>query len=392
MRQLTRLRTFLAAIIMLLVVPFCYADKTATPQTLPLDELRALSEAYYRIKSAYVRNIDDSALIRAAIRGMVAELDRHSRYLPPEEFARFNVDNEGEYAGIGLTFSDHKYGIEIAEVLNNSPAQRAGLEAGMLVTHIDGQSLKFMPADTAYQRLKGEVGSSVMLTVAAAKFAQPREFKLVREIILLESVRSQLLPEQTGYIAISQFTLHSYDEFLNAVTRLSQEKPLSHLIIDLRDNPGGVMEVALDLADLFIADGKLLVSAGRAEDANQVYYAEKDAPLKKLKLLVMINGGSASASEILAAALQDHHQAIIFGENSYGKGSIQSIYRLNESAGMKLTTAEYFSPLGKPIQDVGIKPDIDYQQRAEENTHNVTLLDDPQLLQAYHLLTNRLHH
>ncbi|TQV89209.1 S41 family peptidase [Aliikangiella coralliicola] len=366
-----------------------FVHAKAEKEPLPLDELRAFSEAYYQIKSSYVQPVDDVDLLRAAIRGMVGSLDRHSKYLSPQEFERFNTDNEGEYAGIGLSFNDHKYGIEVAEVVKNSPAARAGIKPGMIVTHIDQREIQFIPVMEAYTMLKGEVGSSVNLTVAAAEFAKPQDYDLQREIILLESITSQQLPDNTGYIAISQFTLNSVSEFVDAIKDLSKEHELEKLIIDLRDNPGGVMEVAVELSDLFIPKGKLLISNGRTDDSNQTYYAHTKAPLSNLKVVVVINNRSASASEILAAALKDHHKALIFGENSYGKGSIQSIVPLNHESGVKLTTAEYFSPLGNKIQDVGVKPDVEFEQTEGKNPYSVSLLDDPQLLQAYNLLSKK---
>ncbi|WP_196139913.1 S41 family peptidase [Aliikangiella sp. G2MR2-5] len=375
--------------------------KTPT-EPLALEELQAFSEAYYQIKTSYVKEVDDVTLLRAAINGMVAHLDRHSRYLSPDDFARFNSDNEGEYAGIGLSFNDHKFGLEIAEVLKNSPAERAGLEVGMIVTEVGGESIKFKPAEEIYQLLKGQAGTSISLTVASTKFPQPKVIELTREIILIESVTSKLLDSGVGYIAINQFTLHSVEEFKRAVEYLSRSKPLNKLIIDLRDNPGGVMEVALELADLFIARGKLLISAGRAEGASETYYAHSETPFRSMEILVMINEGSASASEIMAAALKDHRRATIFGSDSYGKGSIQSIFALNDKAGMKLTTAEYYSPSGKKIQDVGVKPNVYYKpesanlasdSKSRASQSNISTLDassysDLELEQAHQLLIN----
>ena len=362
--------------------------KTSQEQ-LPLSELRAFTEAYYQIKSSYVEPVDDVQLIRAAIRGMVGSLDNHSRFLSPQEFERFNTDNIGEYAGIGLRFNDHKFGIEVAQVVKNSPASRAGIKEGMIVTHIDKEQIKFLAAEDALAKLKGQVNTQVELTIAAAEFAKPREFLLRREIILLESVKSEVLPNKTGYIGISQFTLNSVDEFKQAVQNLSEDMPLDKLIIDLRDNPGGVMEIAVELSDLFIPDGKLLISTGRTQDSNHIFYAQESAPFSGMQVVVVINGGSASASEILAAALKDHHKALVLGETSYGKGSIQTLIPLNHQSGMKLTTAEYYSPLGTKIQDIGIKPDIQFSEPEKNNPYSVSLLDDPQLLQAYNLLSSQ---
>mgnify|MGYP005813460315 CR=1 FL=1 len=380
----------------LFCLSFLFVFNTACAKTkngeIPISELRAFSEAYYQIKSNYVTNVDDEVLLRAAIKGMVASLDKHSRYLPADEFKMFNAENEGEYAGVGLAFKENQFGLEIIEVIKNSPAARAKLKSGMIVTHIDQKALEFVASEDAFSLLRGELGSMVQLTVASASFAKPKHIELVREFILLETITSQLLPNATGYIAISQFTLNSLDEFELAIAELSARQPLNKLIIDLRNNPGGVMTVAVDLSDLFISQGKLLVSSGRSDDANQTYYATQDAPLGELEIVIVINKGSASASEILTAALHDHKKALILGERSFGKGSIQTVFPLNYQSGMKLTSAEYFSPLGHKIQDVGITPDVEFAQSMKKNPYKVSLLDDPQLLQAYNLLLkNNLH-
>lgn len=358
---------------------------------IPLNELRAFSEAYYQIKSQYVRSVDDATLIRAAISGMVNSLDKHSRYLSADEFSRFNTANNGQYAGIGIRVINHKFGIEIVQVIKNSPAALAGIKPAMLITHINQKACQFMTAKDAHTLLTGEVGSTVELTIASADFAKPRQFNLERENILLESIKSEALPNHTAYIAISQFTQNSVDEFIDAIQQLSTKTPIEKLIIDLRNNPGGVMDIAIKLSDLFIDRGKLLTSNGRKENANEVFYATQSAPYADLEVIVVINKGSASASEILAAALQDHHKALILGENSYGKGSIQTVIPLNHESGIKLTSAEYFSPAGNRIQDHGIKPDVIFnsQNNSIQNPYNVSLLDDPQLLQAYNLLLTK---
>lgn len=365
-----------------------YAN-TSDSQELPLTELKAFSEAYYQIKASYVEDVEDIDLIRAAISGMVSSLDNHSRYLSPDELKRFNTDNVGEYEGVGLSFNDHKYGIEVAEVAINGPAFRAGIEPGMIVTHIDKEPIQFLPASEALAKIKGPIDSTVVLTVAAAKFPKPKEIALKREVIVIASVTSEELPNQTGYVGLSTFTMHSVQEFKRAIAKLSQKEKLTRLILDLRDNPGGVLDVAIELSDLFIPEGTLLISSGRTDDANEIFYAKDYAPFGDLQVVVVINKGSASASEILAAALKDHRKAVVLGETSYGKGSIQTLIPLNYESGMKITTAEYFSPLGTRIQDVGIKPDVKFDEQKRVNSYNVSLLDDPELLQAYNLLINQ---
>ncbi|WP_444996118.1 S41 family peptidase [Aliikangiella sp. IMCC44359] len=373
-------------VIAFILTPGVNAAEKEVQEQIPLKELRAFTEAYFHIKSSYVKPVDDVTLLRAAIRGMVNSLDDHSKYLPPEEFERFNTDNEGEYAGIGLQFNDHKFGLEVAAVINNSPAFKAGIKVGMIVTHIDGNEVKYLPAEQARNLFKGVPGSEVVLVVAAAEFARPKNIALQRELILLESVSRQMLPDHIGYISISQFTLNTVSEFKQAINELSTNNQLSKLIIDLRDNPGGILEVAVELSDLFVSHGKLLISTGRTEDSNETFYAHSLTPLENLQVVVIMNAGSASASEIMAIALQEHKKALILGEASYGKGTIQTVFDLNENSGMKITTAEYFSPFGAKIQDVGVKPDIAFSEKKIKNTYNVSLLDDPQLLQAYNIL------
>ncbi len=369
--------------------------KTETAEKIPLVELQAFAEAYYQIKLNYAKPTDDADLITAAIRGMVASLDQHSRYMDKEEFKQFNAENEGEYAGIGLSLNDHQYGFEIVQVVKNGPAARAGILPNMLITHINNLSVQTMPVNEAFNLLNGKEGEKIKLTVSATSFAKPKVFELTKEIILLESVISEQLPRDTGYIAISQFTLQTYDEFLEAIRLMSTTKALKNLIIDLRNNPGGVMQVAIELSDLFIAEGKLLVSRGVSEDSNQTYYADKKTLLEYLKVVILINKSSASSSEIFASALRDHKKAVIIGETSYGKGSIQTVIPLNQQSAIKLTSAEYYSPLGHKIQDVGITPDVSFSPEVKAvsetrmNSEKTGLLDDPQVVQAYNTLFNQ---
>jgi len=372
--------------------------QTQTAEQLPLDELRSFSEVFYYVKSAYVDEIDDKALINAAIKGMVSSLDSHSRYLDPADFANFNADNNGEYAGIGLSFTDHAIGIQINHIVANSPSDRQGLTKGLVVYKINGIDIKEISAEDAYKLLTGKVNSTINLSVVdpvsindfddkAAIRAAGINYSLNREIIYLPSVTSNLLPTNIGYLAISQFTKKTTLEFIDAVNDLSVKKPLEKLIIDLRDNPGGVLESAVQISDLFIDSGTLLTSTGRVADANETFSASSIAPFMGLHVVIMMNAYSASSSEILAAALQDHKHATILGDVSYGKGSIQSIYYLRHSSGLKITTAKYFSPNGHKIQDVGIKPDVLFKTAGLENHEKSEVLDDLEVLQAFKIFS-----
>ncbi|MGX5203405.1 S41 family peptidase [Aliikangiella sp. IMCC44632] len=360
--------------------------KSGTTSSIPLNELKALTEAYYQIKTQYVKEVDDSVLLQAAIQGMVSSLDSHSRFLPADEFEQFNRDNSGEYAGVGLSFNDHEYGLQVNQVISNSPAARQGITPGMLVTHINQTAVIYLSANEALTMLKGKVGTWLELTVTAPHFAQPKEIKLRRETLLLPSIVSHQLSNATAYIQIQQFTMNTAREFKQALATLNKASKIERLIIDLRDNPGGDLEVAIELSDLFIKAGNLLISVGRTPDANQTYRATAKAPFAHYNTVIMINAGSASASEVFAGALKDHGKALILGEKSYGKGSIQSVVSLTADSGMKFTTAEYFSPSGARIQDLGITPDVISATSNLKNPSKVTLLDDLEILQAYNLL------
>ena len=363
-------------------------------QTLPLNELRAFSEVYYYVKSTYVEEVDDRQLLNAAIKGMVTSLDGHSRYMDSSDFSDFSADNNGEYAGIGLSFNDHSKGIEINSVVKNSPAHRQNLKQGMIVTKINGINIKDITADDAYKLLHGKINSSVTLSIidpteVNQKVASVKDYQLVREIVMLPSVDSQRLPNNTGYLAINQFTKKSPQEFIEAISIMSEKQPIKNLIIDLRNNPGGVLESAIEISDFFVEDGTLLTSTGRIDDANEVFHATSLAPYSDLQVVVVMNQNSASSSEILAAALQDHDKATILGDVSYGKGSIQSIIFLERESGLKITTANYFTPKGKKIQDVGVKPDVMFKTANLENNEKSEILDDLELLQAFKLISKK---
>ncbi len=384
--------TFAACIGLILTAPAHAVNQPK--QTLPLEELHTFTDVINQIKAHYVEELDDKDLIKAAIAGMVSSLDRHSRFLDRSALANFTADNNGEYAGIGLSFADHQLGIQIDTIVKNSPADRQNLIKGMVVTKINGINIKRITSDDAYKLLHGKVNSKVTLTIVKDTKVDKSEFietdyVLTREIIVLPSVTSNLLPTNIGYIAISQFTKRSPFEFIDAVDEMSAVHSFEKLIIDLRNNPGGTLESAIQISDLFIDSGKLLTSTGRTIDANEVFKASSIAPYMDLEVVVMMNAYSASSSEILAAALQDHERATILGDVSYGKGSIQSIIFLRENSGLKITTAKYYSPNGHKIQDVGIQPDVMFKTAGLENQRETELLDDLEVLQAFKLMSDK---
>ena len=370
--------------------PSANQDPPLQRNTLPLKELRTFSEVFYHVKSNYVEEVDDKTLINAAIEGMVSSLDAHSRYLDPAAFASFTADNDGEYAGVGLAFDDHPLGIQITTVVKNGPADRNNLTQGMIVTKINNVNIKEISSEDAYKLLTGKKGSQVKLTIISATSntdqTQVQAYVLTREIIVLPSITSALLPNRVGYLAIDEFTKRTSAEFVAAMEKMTILHPLNNLIIDLRNNLGGALESSIEISDLFINSGVLLRSSGRTLDANEIYRATSIAPYSNLRVTILINEYTASSSEILAAALRDHNKATLVGDVSYGKGSIQTVYLLKQASGLKLTTAKYFSPNGNEIQGLGIKPDIKFNIEGLENREDEPLLDDLELLQAFNLI------
>ncbi len=354
--------------------------------TIATDALSQFKEAYHLIKSSYINETNDQQLITAAIRGMVQRLDEHSQYFDKTELAILNAQTDGQYAGVGLGFVDHPLGLKIINVIKNSPAYQQSISQGMVLTAINDLNIKNISAKDAYKLLQGEVDSKVKLRLALLtknKISSVHNYQLTRKVIEIPSVKYQLLPHHIGYLALSQFTRKSATEFTEAIGQLSVKQPINKIIIDLRNNLGGVIESAIQISDYFIDSGKILISTGRAEDANETYLASKITPYKNFDVVILVNANTASASEFLAAALQEHHLATVIGEPSYGKGTIQSIYFLAQDAGLKITTAQYFTPKGHKIQDIGIKPDITFNTKKLKNHYPVKSLNNLELLQAF---------
>jgi carboxyl-terminal processing protease len=328
--------------------------------SLPWDEARLLAEVLERVKRDYVDDVDDSRLIEAAIRGMVADLDPHSAYLDPDEYEEIRVSTTGNYSGVGLEVSVQEERVVVVTPIEHSPAQRAGILTGDVVISVDG-----MPVDTAdlndtVTRLRGVPGSSVTLGVLRDPDGDPLLYELVRARVQISSVRYEMLEPGYGYIRVSHFSETTGQDLREAVSEMKRDNggELSGLVVDLRNNPGGVLEAAGEVADAFL-DGGLIVSAdGRVSDARFRLEAEPGDVMGGGPITVLVNGGSASASEIVAGALQDHGRARVVGESTFGKGSVQTVMPLSRGRAIKLTTSRYYTPSGRSIHDRGITPDV----------------------------------
>lgn len=327
-------------------------------QPLPLEELRRFSEVFDRIKNAYVEPVDDAKVLEDAIRGMIAGLDPHSSYLEPDAFEELQEHTSGEFGGVGIEISQDDGFIRVIAPIDDTPAEKAGIKSGDLITRLDGEPIQNMGIDEAINRMRGEPGTSIVLTIVRKGEDKPREIKVVRAIIHVASVKQRMLGEDFGYLRITQFQSNTGADLKKAMAKLEANQALKGLVLDLRNNPGGVLQAAVDVVDAFISEGKIVYTEGRLKSADTSFMASKDTVIGDIPVVVLINGGSASASEIVAGALQDHKRAVIMGTGSFGKGSVQTILPLAEKRALKLTTARYFTPSGRSIQAQGILPDV----------------------------------
>jgi carboxyl-terminal processing protease len=327
---------------------------------LPLNELRNFSDIFARIKTDYVEDVDDKTLLEYAIKGMLTGLDPHSTYLNPDEYKELKIGTTGKFGGLGIQVGMEDGFVKVISPIDDTPAFRAGLEAGDLIIRLDDKSVKGMTLNDAVKIMRGEPGTDIKLTVIREGADKPITYTVTRDIISVKSVKSRILEPGYGYIRISNFQSKTARDLVNEVSNLKKENEneLRGLVLDLRNNPGGVLSAAADVSDAFIDDGKLVFTRGRIENSDFEFNAKPGDIMNGLPVVVLINGGSASASEIVAGALQDHNRAVIMGSKSFGKGSVQTIQELRSGGAVKITTARYFTPSGRSIQGEGITPDI----------------------------------
>lgn len=335
-------------------------DKPSRKAPLPLDELRTFAEVLDRIKAAYVEPVDDKTLLENAIKGMLSNLDPHSAYLEPEAFAELQESTSGEFGGLGIEVGVEDGFIKVVSPIDDTPASKAGIEAGDLIVKIDGKPTKGMSMIDAVGMMRGKPGSAISLSLVR-EGGKPFAVKLTRAVIKVNSVKSQMLEPGYGYLRVTQFQINTGEEVGKALARLRKEngKKLNGLVLDLRNNPGGVLQAAVEVSDHFLTDGLIVYTKGRIANSELRFSADPADASEGVALVVLINGGSASASEIVAGALQDHKRAVLMGTDSFGKGSVQTVLPLNNDRALKLTTALYYTPNGRSIQAQGIQPDIE---------------------------------
>ncbi|MDN6856419.1 S41 family peptidase [Pseudomonas sp. CAN2814] len=330
---------------------------------LPLDELRTFAEVLDRVKAAYVEPVDDKTLLENAIKGMLSNLDPHSAYLGPEEFAELQESTSGEFGGLGIEVGSEDGFVKVISPIDDTPAASAGIQPGDLIVKIDGKPTKGQSMNEAVDSMRGKAGAPITLTIVRGG-GKPFDVTLKRAIIKVKSVKSQLLEPGFGYLRITQFQVNTGEETVKALAKLRNDNKgkLKGVVLDLRNNPGGVLQSAVEVADAFLTKGLIVYTKGRIPNSELRFSADPADPSDGVPLVVLINGGSASAAEIVAGALQDQKRAILMGTDSFGKGSVQTVLPLNNDRALKLTTALYYTPNGRSIQAQGITPDIEVER------------------------------
>ena len=329
-------------------------------EALPLNELRTFTEIFAKIKSDYVEQVNDKELLENAIRGMLEGLDPHSAYLDEDSYKDLQEGTSGEFGGLGIEVGMENGFVKVISPIDDTPAQKAGIKAGDLIIKLDDRSVKGMSLNDAVDIMRGKPGDPITLTIIRESEEKPLVITVVRDIIKTKSVRFETLEPGFGYLRISSFQSHTVESLRQAIYQLKEDNSgkLKGIVLDLRNNPGGILTAAVGVSDMFLNKGMIVYTEGRKKDSKLKFNAKPNAKLPDVPLIVLVNAGSASASEIVAGALQDHGRGIIMGEKTFGKGSVQTILPMNNNAALKLTTARYYTPNGRSIQASGITPDI----------------------------------
>lgn len=327
---------------------------------LPLDELRAFTEVFSRIKADYVEPVEDKKLLQDAVQGMLSGLDPHSSYLDSESFRDMRVETEGQFGGLGIEVTMENGFVKVVSPIEDTPAARSGVKPGDLIIRLDDKAVKGMTLTEAVRAMRGKPGTDITLTIVREGATKPLKLTLTRAIIKIQSVKSRILEPGFGYVRITQFQAGTDKGLADVIKKLENENKgvLRGMVLDLRNNPGGVLNAAVGVSDAFLDKGLIVYTEGRVADSKMKLSATPGDVLNGAPIVVLINGGSASASEIVAGALQDHKRAVIMGTKSFGKGSVQTIVPVSNGAALKITTARYYTPNGRSIQASGIVPDI----------------------------------
>ena len=332
------------------------------------DKIDLFGEVLENIQKDYVDNVDQSEMMDSAINGVLQSLDPYSAYMSPELFKEMQTDTKGEFGGLGIEIGMESGVVKVISPIDDTPAAKAGIKAGDYIVQIGKEQVQGKSLLEAVKLMRGPVGTSINLKIRRKNIKKPLEFKIVRKIIEVQSVSSKIIGKNKdlGYVRLKSFNENSDKQFLKSIKKFEKKSKIKGYVFDLRNNPGGLLTQAINITDFFLEDGEIVSTKGRKVSETRKFFARKGDEVKGKPIVVLINNGSASASEIFAGALKDHKRAIILGENSYGKGSVQSIIPLRNGGGMRLTISKYYLPSGKSISEVGVIPDIIVEENDDD--------------------------
>ena len=332
------------------------------------EKIDLFGEVLEKIKKDYVDEVDQSKIMDSAINGVLQSLDPYSAYMSPELFKEMQTDTRGEFGGLGIEIGMEAGVVKVISPIDDTPASKAGIKAGDYIVKIGKEQVQGKSLMEAVKLMRGPVGTSIDLTVRRKKVKKPIEFKIKRKIIEVKSVKSEVIGDEKnlGYIRLKSFNENSDEQILTTIKKFEKNSKIKAYVFDLRNNPGGLLTQAINITDFFLDDGEIVSTKGRKISETRKFFARKGDEIKGKPIVVLINNGSASASEIFAGALKDHKRAIILGENSYGKGSVQSVIPLKNGGGMRLTISKYYLPSGKSISEVGVTPDIFVEEEGKD--------------------------
>ena len=375
-------------ILIIFLISFIFFTSKSYAKNELYEKIDLFGEVLENIKKEYVDEVNQSEMMESAINGVLQSLDPYSAYMSPELFKEMQTDTRGEFGGLGIEIGMEAGVVKVISPIDDTPAAQAGIKAGDYIVKIGKEQVQGKSLLEAVKLMRGPVGTSINLTVRRKNVKKPLEFEIVRKIIEVQSVSSEILGKNKnlGYIRLKSFNENSDKQFLKTVKKFEKDMKVKGYLLDLRNNPGGLLNQAINITDFFLNDGEIVSTKGRKISETRKFFARRGDEIDGKPIVVLINNGSASASEIFAGALKDHKRAIILGENSYGKGSVQSIIPLKNGGGMRLTISKYYLPSGKSISEVGVTPDIYVEE--DNSDFQINSEKDNQLNYAIRLLTS----
>ena len=353
-------------ILTLIIFFILYFGKVSAQEETVYDKIDLFGEVLDKINKEYVEEVDQSDTMDAAINGVLQSLDPYSSYMSPKNLEEMQTETKGEFGGLGIEVGMEAGVVKVISPLDNSPAEREGVKAGDYIVKINDTQVQGKTLNEAVELMRGPVGSTLEITVRRVGLRKSLVFNITREIIQVASVKSEVLDEKIGYIRLTSFNENSDDQIKKKIKEFKKNKKIEGYILDLRNNPGGLLGQAIKISDFFLDDGEIVSTKGRKKNENQKWFAREGDIINGKALIVLINKGSASASEIVAGALKDHKRAVLVGEKSYGKGSVQSIIPLKNRGAIRLTISKYYLPSGKSISEVGVTPDITVEEESDD--------------------------